>query len=425
MKKNVLALSIAAMIGGLGFAGAASAQVAVDTLQVNESGTGHMLLMPYYTAQNGNMTVFHVVNTDTSNGKAMKVRFRGASNSDDVLDFQVFMSPGDVWTAAVVKGANDVASLVTADGTCTLPAIAKNTPVSFVQDRLPAAMPAADKANNTREGYVEIFNMADIDSSKQAVYGGVGNTIPVNAPLYTAIKHVNGVAPCSDSVLQGTLATGAGTPGLLPPTDGLMGSWYIIFTKLFEQRSMLKSATNSADAFWKASSVKSGVTALEEGSAFRYIAEAGIKASDKNMPRVACDAALLPFPDRSADAVTISFGIRNVVEIDQALVLGPEHLSCYGLTYEPNTALTKRLELRQVDQRLRDPAAQQAAAHWRARVVEHADQCVFGFAARSFEPIEPAWARFADQDGIRRGPGADSGADSGAGCRHCRPARLC
>jgi demethylmenaquinone methyltransferase/2-methoxy-6-polyprenyl-1,4-benzoquinol methylase len=46
---------------------------------------------------------------------------------------------------------------------------------------------------------------------------------------------------------------------------------------------------------------------------------AGIKTSDQNMPRVACDAAALPFPDRSADAVTISFGIRNVVEIDQAL----------------------------------------------------------------------------------------------------------
>ncbi len=59
-----------------------------------------------------------------------------------------------------------------------------------------------------------------------------------------------------------------------------MSSWYIIFTKLFEQRSMLKSATTSADAFWKASSVKSGATALEEGSAFRYIAEAGIKASE-------------------------------------------------------------------------------------------------------------------------------------------------
>ena len=59
-----------------------------------------------------------------------------------------------------------------------------------------------------------------------------------------------------------------------------MSSWYVIFTKLFEQRAMLKSATSSADSFWKASSVKAGVTALEEGSAFRYIAEAGIKASD-------------------------------------------------------------------------------------------------------------------------------------------------
>jgi demethylmenaquinone methyltransferase / 2-methoxy-6-polyprenyl-1,4-benzoquinol methylase len=46
---------------------------------------------------------------------------------------------------------------------------------------------------------------------------------------------------------------------------------------------------------------------------------AGIRKTDENMPRVACDAAALPFPDRSADAVTISFGIRNVVEIDKAL----------------------------------------------------------------------------------------------------------
>jgi biopolymer transport protein ExbB len=59
-----------------------------------------------------------------------------------------------------------------------------------------------------------------------------------------------------------------------------MGSWYIIFTKLFEQRTMMKSAVSSADTFWKAASVKAGVGALEEGSAFRYIAEQGIRASD-------------------------------------------------------------------------------------------------------------------------------------------------
>ena len=59
-----------------------------------------------------------------------------------------------------------------------------------------------------------------------------------------------------------------------------MGSWYVIFTKLFEQRAMMKSASSSADAFWKASSVKAGVGALEEGSAFRFIAEQGIKSSE-------------------------------------------------------------------------------------------------------------------------------------------------
>ena len=59
-----------------------------------------------------------------------------------------------------------------------------------------------------------------------------------------------------------------------------MGSWYIIITKLLEQRAMLKSARSSAETFWKAPSVKAGLGALEEGSAFRYIAEQSIKASD-------------------------------------------------------------------------------------------------------------------------------------------------
>jgi biopolymer transport protein ExbB len=59
-----------------------------------------------------------------------------------------------------------------------------------------------------------------------------------------------------------------------------MGSWYIIFTKVFEQRSMLKSARENADTFWKAASVKAGVGSLKEGSAFHYIADEGVKASE-------------------------------------------------------------------------------------------------------------------------------------------------
>ena len=260
MKKNVLALSIAAMIGGLGFAGAASAAVfvgtgagattAVDltaatltkataaTLDVSEGGVGHALVVPYFNAQNGNMTVLHVVNTDQINGKAVKVRFRGAANSDDILDFQVFMSPGDVWTAAVTAGSNGVAQIVTADNTCTVPALTAGVPQQFVLNRLNANLTADQKADQSREGYVEIFNMADIAGDKVwNADGTLGGAL--NSPLYTATKHVAGVAPCSVAgsaartalntvaITDHTEATAA-TAGFNTPTGGLMGDWYII-----------------------------------------------------------------------------------------------------------------------------------------------------------------------------------------------------
>ena len=68
-----------------------------------------------------------------------------------------------------------------------------------------------------------------------------------------------------------------------------MGSWYVIFIKLFESRAMLKSARESGDAFWKAASVKAGVGVLEEGSAYRYIAEQGIKANDNHQGTMVAD----------------------------------------------------------------------------------------------------------------------------------------
>lgn len=265
MKKNVMALSIAAMIGGLGFAGSASADVIVGSgatpltvvdmaagkiakptatnLEVTRAGVGHALIVPYFNAQNGNMTVLHVTNTDQTNGKVAKVRFRSASNSDDLLDFQVFLSPGDVWTAAVVADANGLAQIVTADNTCTVPALASGVPQSFNNSsaRLPAYLTEAQRNALTREGYVEIFNVADISALKAFDTNGALNAAgPSRSPLYTATKHSGGVAPCSvagsaaRTLLNaaaiadyGTEAAAAAT-GLDSGSGGLMGDWYII-----------------------------------------------------------------------------------------------------------------------------------------------------------------------------------------------------
>jgi biopolymer transport protein ExbB len=61
-----------------------------------------------------------------------------------------------------------------------------------------------------------------------------------------------------------------------------MGSWYVIFTKLFEQSKMLKSADAVGEGFWKASSMKQAAGTLADTSAFRYIAESGVKAVENH-----------------------------------------------------------------------------------------------------------------------------------------------
>jgi biopolymer transport protein ExbB len=58
------------------------------------------------------------------------------------------------------------------------------------------------------------------------------------------------------------------------------GSWYIMITKLFEQFRLNSQARDARKSFWQAKSVKDGVSGLKERSAFRYIAETGIGATE-------------------------------------------------------------------------------------------------------------------------------------------------
>ena len=191
MKKKLLAAGVAVALGAL--SGAASA-----ALQVNATGIGAINVVPYYSVQDGNETLLSIVNTDTVNGKAVKVRFRGADWSDDVFDFQVFLSPGDVWTASVTQKGN-AAFIVSRDSTCTLPASLKDQGFPFMASRLQSSL-----ANTgTLEGYIEVMTMGNIvppaganDLWVTGASTGTTGTSGANV-LYSAIKHpTNGQPAC-------------------------------------------------------------------------------------------------------------------------------------------------------------------------------------------------------------------------------------
>ncbi|MBE7425443.1 MAG: MotA/TolQ/ExbB proton channel family protein [Burkholderiaceae bacterium] len=103
-----------------------------------------------------------------------------------------------------------------------------------------------------------------------------------------------------------------------------MGSWYIIFTKVFEQRKLFKSAQAVGQSFWQSGSVKKGVEGLDEGSAFRFMAEEGIKADEHH------EGSLVETIDRHT---WIGMSVQRAVEnIQSRLQDGLAFLATVGST---------------------------------------------------------------------------------------------
>jgi biopolymer transport protein ExbB len=57
-----------------------------------------------------------------------------------------------------------------------------------------------------------------------------------------------------------------------------LGSWYIILTKLWDQRRLKQSAITAEKQFWTAGSIKEAVERLKKGDDFRNLAEDGLRA---------------------------------------------------------------------------------------------------------------------------------------------------
>jgi hypothetical protein len=161
-RKNLTAAVLAGLAGAAGIVGSAQA------VNINPDGLGQVLIYPYYTTNGFNQTLLSVVNT-TNEAKAVKVRFKEGKNSREVLDFNLYMSPWDVWTAAL-SSIDGIPFLSTADTTCTVPYIYGN---GGTQAFLPWAMNDTGvpdeygDISRATEGYFEMIEMGVLTNDSE------------------------------------------------------------------------------------------------------------------------------------------------------------------------------------------------------------------------------------------------------------------
>ena len=65
-----------------------------------------------------------------------------------------------------------------------------------------------------------------------------------------------------------------------------LGSWFIMFTKLWDQRALKRSGKIVEKQFWTAPSLKDGVERLKKGDEYRFIAESGLRAASHHEGRL-------------------------------------------------------------------------------------------------------------------------------------------
>jgi len=150
-----------------------------------------------------------------------------------------------------------------------------------LKNLLQARVWAAKSLATLMAGFVLAFSLPGLAFSQAASAPAIEaaapvapTNVPTNVVTEEAVENpfgLRGAWQAADWVKRGTLI-------ILVIMS--MASWYVIFVKLFEQRAMLKSGRVASETFWKAGTVKQGLNSLQEGTAFRYIAEQGMKAAD-------------------------------------------------------------------------------------------------------------------------------------------------
>jgi hypothetical protein len=184
IRKKLVSLAVASAVSG----GVVMTIPAQANMNVSQDNVGQVLLFPYYTVKNGFDTLFSVTNT-SENTLVLKVRWREALNSREVRDFNVILSPYDVWNGAVTNDG-DGAMFRTFDKSCTSPILPASAIMSGAREiNFTNALfsgnftdGATEDITRVKEGYFEVFLMG-VSSRSPSISS---NVLEYNA------KHVSG-----------------------------------------------------------------------------------------------------------------------------------------------------------------------------------------------------------------------------------------
>lgn len=142
-------------------AAAAVATSAFAAVNVSNNNKGDYLNFPaYYATTDGWSTNIRVVNTNTTSAVVAKVVVREYATSKELIDFPIYLSPGDVWTADLKNNGTTV-NVVSSDDSS--PEVPMNPPLN---DNNPLV--------GTAHGYVEVYAIAQADAA--AIQTAAGTT---------------------------------------------------------------------------------------------------------------------------------------------------------------------------------------------------------------------------------------------------------
>jgi hypothetical protein len=199
---------------------------ALLAVTVSPDERGEVLIIPYYTVNNGLNTLVTVTN-DNDQAKAVKITFREGTHGQAVFAYNVYLDARDVWAFGLVplnsssipgQSGNPHLMHLTVDQSC-VPFLIKSGqefwPIEVGGDTL--------AVTGNREGFIEIIEMGVLDEPVSTWADTTGSGVPISCVFIQSAW-----AETDESGFWNPEQGGDLQQHILPPAGGLTAEAFLI-----------------------------------------------------------------------------------------------------------------------------------------------------------------------------------------------------